>query len=139
MNSRKRSRSKIPTQLVILIQLICSVFIGFIFALLSAFIAVRASHPSQGFADIARALLAIMIGYPLGVLLTILVSGKLLKRKGSIIFSISGMVASAIAFAVVAEPLHLNLHPLVLMGAFFAIPPLFICTGYWINDVKRMN
>ena len=109
--------------------------IGIIFGLVGALIGGKIlGSDSFGFGALGLALGGILVGYPMGIVVGILVIKKILHQKGSLLLGILGSILGAIIAIVLAEPLNLNSNPNLLFGVFFLSVPLFSLIGY---NLKR--
>jgi len=90
-----------------------------------------------GFGDLAGAIIGMVVGYPLGVIVGIVLMNKVLHYPGSIAFGITGSVLGAFLTIGLAEPLNLNVNPDILFGVFFVSVPLLGMIGFHIKRKTR--
>ena len=77
-----------------------------------------------GFGELAGALGGVIIGYPLGVIIGVILVNKVLHYNGSLVFGITGSCLGAAITIGLAEPLNINLNPNSLFTAFFLLVPI---------------
>jgi hypothetical protein len=105
--------------------------IGILFGLAGALIGGRVlGSDSFGFGALGLALGGILIGYPAGIIVGLILIKKLLHKRGSLLLGILGSVFGAIVTIVVAEPLNLNSNANLVFGVFFLSVPLFCLVGF---------
>ena len=88
---------------------------------------------SSGFGALGLALAGIIIGYPTGIIVGIVLIKKILHQRGSLSLGILGSIVGAVTTLVVAEPLNLNSNPNLLFGVFFLSVPLFCLVGFFLK------
>lgn len=104
---------------------------GFVFGALAAFIGASVLQGDlAGFGDLAGALTGMIAGYPIGVIIGIILVNKLLHYKGSVLFGSLGSLCGVALTIGIAEPLNLNLHTDLLFASFFLASPLLGILGF---------
>jgi hypothetical protein len=104
---------------------------GLAFGALAAFIGASVLHGDlAGFGELAGALTGMVAGYPIGVIVGIILVKKLLHYQGSIMFGSLGSLCGVVLTIGIAEPLNLNLHPDLLFASFFLASPLLGTLGF---------
>ena len=108
--------------------------IGIVFGAAGALIGGKVlGGDSVGFASLGLALGGIIIGYPTGIIVGIVLIKKILHRRGSLLLGILGSILGAVITMVAAEPLHLNANSTLLFGVFFLSVPLFRLVGFFLK------
>jgi hypothetical protein len=108
--------------------------IGIVFGLIGALIGGRVlGSDSFGFGALGLALGGIIVGYPTGIIVGIVLLKKLLHQRGSLPLGILGSIFGAIITLVLAEPLNLNSNPNLLFGVFSLSVPLFCLVGFFLK------
>jgi hypothetical protein len=108
--------------------------IGIIFGVAGAWIG--GSIPgddSIGFASLGLAIGGLVVGYPAGIILGIVLIRKVLRQPGSLLLGILGSIAGAAITLVLAEPLNLNSSSNLLFGTFLVAVPVFSTVGYYLR------
>ena len=109
--------------------------IGIIFGLVGALIGGKIlGSDSFGFGALGLALGGILVGYPTGIVVGIVLIKKILHQRGSLLLGILGSILGAIIIIVLTEPLNLNSNANLLFIVFFLSVPLFSMIGY---NIKR--
>jgi hypothetical protein len=65
-----------------------------------------------------------MVGYPVGVIIGIILVSKLLHYSGSLWTGVLGSILGAVITTGLAEPLNVNLNQALLFTGFFLAPPV---------------
>ena len=100
-------------------------------AALAALIAASAMKDSgNGIGDLIAAIVSLLVGYPAGVGIGIILIKKLLRWRGSVVFGIAGAFLAAVLTMVAAEPLHLNVNTQVLMSVYFVTVAVCAAAGF---------
>lgn len=95
---------------------------GAIFAAAGVFIGGRIlGSNAEGFGAIALAVGGAIAGYPLGVIVGMVLLKKLFHLKGSLLLGIAGTIVGTVATLALAEPLRLNSNINLLAAAFVLI------------------
>lgn len=88
----------------------------------------------SGFGDLAGGLMGLVIGYPLGAIIGIIVINRVLHYHGSLLLGVIGSILGAVLTIGLAEPLNLNLNSNILFVVFFLSIPLLGMIGF---NIKR--
>ena len=108
--------------------------IGIAFGVIGALIGSRVlGADSVGFASLGLAIGGIIVGYPTGIIVGIVLIRKVLHQRGSLLLGILGSVIGAVVTMVLAEPLHLNSNTNLLLGTFLVIVPVFCLVGFYLR------
>ena len=108
--------------------------IGIAFGAIGAFIGGRLlGANSVGFGALGLAIEGIIVGYPAGIIVGIVLIRKVLHQKGSLLLGIVGSIIGAVIVMVLAEPLHLNSNTNLLFGTFLVIIPIFCLIGFYLR------
>lgn len=108
--------------------------IGIVFGLLGALIGGKVlGGDSFGFGALGLALGGIIVGYPTGIIVGIVLIRKILHQRGSLLLGIMGGIIGAIVTIVLAEPLHLNSNINLLFVIFLLIVPVFCLVGFYLR------
>ena len=86
-----------------------------------------------GFGELAGALGGMIIGYPLGVIVGLILINKILHQRGSLLFGITASCLGAAITIGLAEPININLSPDLLFTLFFLLVPLLGTIGFYLN------
>lgn len=121
---------------VYLIQSFGSVLCGFAFGTLLLFILGRLA-PQENFMPVAYALMGFFIGYPLGVFGGIILTGRILKSKGSWWNALVGVVAMFLLSVALLEPLHINQSGFWLVIFLIILPVVSGLICFYFNDLKK--
>jgi hypothetical protein len=121
-----------------IIRLIIMAFVlmvlGIIFAITGAFIGGRIlGSDSVGFGALGLAIGGLLVGYPLGIIVGILLIKKLFHQKGSVLLGVIGSIIGAIATVALSEPLKLNSSPYLLSGTFFVLVTGLSLGGFYLK------
>ena len=107
---------------------------GIVFGLIGALISGKViGGNSVGFGALGLALAGIMIGYPAGIIVGIVLIKKILHQRGSLLFGILGSIIGAVIVIALAEPLHLNSNTGLLFGTFLLCVPVFCLSGFLLR------
>ena len=108
--------------------------IGVAFALIGVLIGGRVlGGDSAGFGALGLAFGGLIIGYPTGVIVGIILIKRILHQRGSLLLGIVGSIMGAVIPIALAEPLHLNSNSNLLFGLFFLIVPVFCLVGFFLK------
>jgi len=108
--------------------------IGILFGVIGALIGGRVlGADSVGFASLGLAIGGILVGYPTGIIVGIVLIKKVLHQRGSLLLGIVGSVIGAVVTMVLAEPLNLNSNTNLLFGVFLLIVPVFCLIGFYLK------
>lgn len=86
-----------------------------------------------GFGELAGALGGMIIGYPLGVIVGLILVNKILHHRGSLLFGITASCLGAAITIGLVEPININLSPDLLFTLFFLLVPLLGTIGFYLN------
>ena len=118
----------------LLIMAFMLMVIGIIFAITGAFIGGRIlGNDSVGFGALGLAIGGILVGYPSGIIVGILLINKLFHQKGSVLLSVIGSIIGAVATVALSEPLNLNSNSYLLFGAFFVLVTGLSLGGFYLK------
>ena len=110
--------------------------IGIIFAITGAFIGGRIlGSDSAGFGALGLAIGGILVGYPTGIIVGILLIKKLFHQKGSVLLGLIGGIIGTVATVALAEPLNLNSNSYLLFGAFFVLVTGLSLGGFYLKSI----
>ena len=108
--------------------------IGIVFAITGAFIGGRIlGSDSAGFGALGLAIGGILVGYPTGIMVGILVIKNLFHQKGSVLLGLIGGIIGTVATVALAEPLNLNSNSYLLFGAFFVLVTGLSLGGFYLK------
>ena len=108
--------------------------IGILFGVIGALIGGRVlGADSVGFASLGLAIGGILVGYPTGIIVGIVLIKKILHQRGSLLLGIVGSIIGAVITMVLAEPLNLNSNTNLLFGVFLLIVPVFCLIGFYLK------
>lgn len=86
-----------------------------------------------GFGELAGALGGMIIGYPLGVIVGLVLINKIFHYRGSLLFGITASCLGAAITISIVEPLNINLSPDLLFTLFFLLVPLLGTIGFYLK------
>ncbi len=108
--------------------------IGIVFGIIGALIGGRVlGGDSVGFGALGLALGGIIIGYPTGIIVGIILIKKILHQRGSLLFGILGSIIGAVIIIALAEPLNINSNTGLLFGSFFLSVSVFSLGGFLLR------
>lgn len=108
--------------------------IGIAFAIAGAFIGGRVLGSDMvGFGALGLAIGGILVGFPLGTIVGLVLLRKVFHQKGSIWLGMLGAIIGTVATVVLSEPLNLNAHINLLLGVFFTIVPSLTLGGFYLT------
>ena len=105
----------------------CGVIAGLAGALIGAFVL---RGQLLGFGGFIGAMAGMVAGYPLGVIAGLIVSGRLVRHYGSLLFGIIGALLGLVLSAGLTELLNLHDSPTVFIVMFFLTIPVLSEAGY---------
>ena len=114
---------------------LAAAFGGFMMAIPGILIGAQliAANSLGGFEDLVGAIMGMVVGYPLGAVLGILVFSRVFKYRGSVWLAALGAVAGVFLVFGLAEPLNLNANSNLLLGSFFLLTALLATWGFHLK------
>ena len=107
---------------------------GIIFAITGALIGGRIlGSDAAGFGALGLAIGGILVGYPTGIIVGILLVKRLFHQKGSVLLGLIGGIIGTVATVALAEPLNLNSNSYLLFGAFFVLVTGLSLGGFYLK------
>jgi len=107
---------------------------GIIFAITGAFIGGRIlGSDAAGFGALGLAIGGILVGYPTGIIVGILLIKRLFHQKGSALLGLIGGIIGTVATVALSEPLNLNSNSYLLFGAFFVLVTGLSLGGFYLK------
>jgi hypothetical protein len=108
--------------------------IGIVFGLVGALIGGRVlGGDSFGFGALGLALGGVLVGYPMGIVVGIILIKRILYQRGSLLLGILGSIFGAVIAVVIVEPLNLNSNANLLFAVFFLSVPFFCLVGFFLK------
>jgi len=102
-------------------------------AALTALVAAKAMEGrTTGFGGIVAVLSSLLIGYPAGTCIGILLARRVFHQAGSLWLGFGGVVLGAVLTMVLAEPLQLNLNTGLLMTTYACSVAILGSVGYTV-------
>ena len=102
-------------------------------AALAALVAARAMEGrTTGFGGIVAVLSSLLIGYPAGTCIGLLLARRVFRQRGSLWLGFGGVVVGAVLTMVMAEPLHLNLNTGLLIATYACSAAILGSLGYTV-------
>ena len=114
---------------------LAAAFGGFMVAIPGILIGERILEENSlgGFEDLVGAIMGMVVGYPLGAVLGILVYSRVFKYRGSVWLAGLGAAAGVLLVFGLAEPLNLNASSDLMLGSFFLLTPLLAAWGFHLK------
>ena len=107
---------------------------GIIFSITGAFIGGRIlGSDAAGFGALGLAIGGILVGYPTGIIVGILLVKRLFHQKGSVLLGLIGGIIGTVATVVLSEPLNLNSNSYLLFGTFFVLVTGLSLGGFYLK------
>ena len=107
---------------------------GIIFAITGAFIGGRIlGSDAAGFGALGLAIGGILVGYPTGIIVGILLVKRLFHQKGSVLLGLMGGIIGTVATIALSEPLNLNSNSYLLFGTFFVLVTGLSLGGFYLK------
>jgi len=105
-----------------IIMMIALAAIGATFAVGGAFIGGRIlGGNTEGFGALGLAIGGALVGYPLGIIVGLVLLKKLFHIRGSLLLGVSGAIIGTLAIVSLSEPLNLNSNINLLVGSFVLV------------------
>jgi len=102
-------------------------------AALAALVAARAMEGrTTGFGGIVAVLASLLIGYPAGTCIGILLAKRVFHQRGSLWLGFGGVVVGAVLTMIMAEPLQLNVNTSLLMATYACSVAILGAVGYTV-------
>ena len=89
---------------------------------------------SVGFGALGLALGGILVGYPAGVIVGIILTKKVFHYQGSLLLGILGGILGVVITVAGAEPLNLNTNASTLLAVFFLSVPVLCTIGFLLKN-----
>ena len=107
---------------------------GIIFAIIGAFIGGRIlGSDAAGFGALGLAIGGILVGYPTGIIVGILLVKWLFHQKGSVLLGLMGGIIGTVTTVALSEPLNLNSNSYLLFGVFFVLVTGLSLGGFYLK------
>ncbi len=107
---------------------------GIIFAITGAFIGGRIlGSDAAGFGALGLAIGGILVGFPTGIIVGILLIKRLFHQKGSVLLGLIGGIIGTVATVALSEPLNLNSNSYLLFGTFFVLVTGLSLGGFYLK------
>ena len=107
---------------------------GIIFAIAGFFIGGRIlGSDAAGFGALGLAIGGILVGYPTGIIVGILLVKRLFHKKGSVLLGLMGGIIGTVATVALSEPLNLNSNSYLLFGVFFVLVTGLSLGGFYLK------
>ena len=95
---------------------------------------------TTGFGGIVAVLLSLLIGYPAGACIGIVLAKRVFHQRGSLWLGFGGVVVGAVLTMVMAEPLRLNSDTSLLLGMYACSSALLGAGGFlWGSLHQRVR
>ena len=108
--------------------------IGALFAVAGALIGGKVLRgDASGFGALGLAIGGVLLGYPAGIIVGIILLKKILHQRGSLLSGILGSINGAVIIMALAEPLNLNSNTTLLSVVFLAGVPVFALAGFLLK------
>ncbi len=105
-----------------MIMMIALAVVGVTFAVGGAFIGGRIlGSDAEGFGALGLAIGGAVVGYPLGIIVGLVLLKKFFHIRGSLLLGVLGAIIGTVATVALSEPLNLNSNINLLVGAFVLI------------------
>ena len=116
------------------VKMIGLAVIGIAFAIAGAFFGGRVlGSDVVGFGGLGLAIGGILIGFPLGTIVGLIILRKLFHQKGSLWLGMLGAIIGTISTAFLSVALNLNAHVNLLFGVFITIVPALTLGGFYLK------
>jgi hypothetical protein len=114
-------------------MVIGTAFVGLLFGFVPYFIG-ASILPEGSLSGLIGAIVSVVIGYPIGVIIGLLLVGRLFHYRGSLLL---GAVGSILGGALVIGLSYLSLIPGLEYTSFLVLPPLLGTTGFHLRRASR--
>ena len=108
--------------------------VGIALGLIAVLLVSMLMKESVGFAALGLALAGILVGYPVGVIVGIILTKKVFHYRGSLLLGILGSILGVIITMAAAEPLNLNANPGILFAVFLLSVPILCTIGFLLKN-----
>lgn len=88
---------------------------------------------AAGFGALGLAIGGILVGFPTGIIVGILLIKKLFHQKGSVLLGLIGGIIGTVATVVLSEPLNLNSNTYLLFGTFVVLVTGLSLGGFYLK------
>jgi hypothetical protein len=107
---------------------------GIIVAVIGALIGSKIlGSDDMEFGALGLAIGGILVGYPAGIIIGILLIKKLFQQKGSLLFGLIGGIIGTVATIVLIEPLDLTSNSYLLFATFFVLVTGLSLSGFYLK------
>jgi hypothetical protein len=107
---------------------------GIIVAVIGALIGSKIlGSDDMEFGALGLAIGGILVGYPAGIIIGILLIKKLFQQKGSLLFGLIGGIIGTVATIVLIEPLDLTSNSYLLFATFFVLVTGLSLGGFYMK------
>ena len=107
---------------------------GIIVAIIGAFVGSKIlGSNDMEFGALGLAIGGILIGYPKGIIIGILLIKKLFKQKGSLLFGLIGGIIGTVVTIILIEPFNLTSNSYLLFGTFFVLVTCLSLGGFYLK------
>lgn len=108
--------------------------VGILLGLIAVLVVTLLMKDSVGFGALGLALGGVLVGYPVGVIIGIILIKKVFHYRGSLLLGILGSILGVVITMGAAEPLNLNANPGILFAAFFLSVPILCTIGFLLKS-----
>ena len=108
--------------------------VGISLGLIAVLIVALFMKESVGFGALGLAIGGVLIGYPVGVIIGIILTKKLFHQRGSLLLGILGSVLGVVITVAGAESLNLNANVNVLFAVFLLSIPILCTIGFLLKN-----
>ncbi|OGN87528.1 MAG: hypothetical protein A2158_07135 [Chloroflexi bacterium RBG_13_46_14] len=88
---------------------------------------------AEGFGALGLAIGGILVGYPTGIIVGLLLMKRLFHQKGSVWLGLLGGIIGTVVTIALSEPLKLNSNSYLLFGAFFVLVTGLSLGGFYLK------
>ena len=108
--------------------------IGILLGLIAVLIVALLMKESVGFGALGLAIGGVLVGYPVGVIIGIILTKKAFHYRGSLLLGVLGSFLGVVITVAAAEPLNLNTNPNILFAVFFLSIPVLCTVGFLLKN-----